>query len=171
MRRRFTIVDAMVLVAATALGVACFQLWPEWYLSTAGRSVAATLKEAVGYWGPMIGATIALPWSVALLALRFRRPQPPLRLLVCQPGTVAAFAAAFGVPLILVDSKYAMGGAFMFAFTAAARVGPLVGFGWIVLALSGAWRSEPDWIDRTGRVVDIFWIAIYVWETMQLLWK
>ena len=32
--------------------------------------------------------------------------------------------------------------------------------GWMVLALGGRWRSEPSWIDRTGRVTGIVWIAV-----------
>jgi hypothetical protein len=30
---------------------------------------------------------------------------------------------------------------------------------WIVLWLIGAWRPEPSWIDRAGRVVGIYWVA------------
>ena len=30
---------------------------------------------------------------------------------------------------------------------------------WIVLWLSGVWRAEPSWIDRTGRVLGIYWVS------------
>ena len=30
---------------------------------------------------------------------------------------------------------------------------------WVSLALSGRWRSEPSWIDRTGRVLGVYFLA------------
>ena len=30
---------------------------------------------------------------------------------------------------------------------------------WLVLAVSGCWRPEPSWIDRSGRVLAIAWIV------------
>jgi hypothetical protein len=33
---------------------------------------------------------------------------------------------------------------------------------WFVLAVSGRWRPEPSWIDRSGRVLAIAWIVRYL---------
>jgi hypothetical protein len=33
-----------------------------------------------------------------------------------------------------------------------------VGAAWTVLWLAGVWRAERSWIDRTGRVLGIYWI-------------
>ena len=35
-----------------------------------------------------------------------------------------------------------------------------VGAAWLLLVVSGRWRAEPVWIDRLGRALGIFWIAI-----------
>jgi hypothetical protein len=29
---------------------------------------------------------------------------------------------------------------------------------WIALRLAGVWHAEPSWIDRTGRVLGIYWV-------------
>ena len=31
---------------------------------------------------------------------------------------------------------------------------------WLTLALTGRWRPRPDWLDRAGRALGTFWIAI-----------
>ena len=41
-----------------------------------------------------------------------------------------------------------------------AMIGVAVGSSWILLLVSGRWRPEPSWIDRAGRVLGWFWIAI-----------
>jgi hypothetical protein len=40
-----------------------------------------------------------------------------------------------------------------------ALVGVSVAASWILLLMSGAWRPERGWIDRTGRALGCFWIA------------
>ena len=35
-----------------------------------------------------------------------------------------------------------------------------VAVAWLTLALSGRWRPRPDWLDRAGRALGIFWLAI-----------
>jgi hypothetical protein len=43
-----------------------------------------------------------------------------------------------------------------------------VAIAWILLAANGRWRSEPHWLDRMGRTLGWFWIAIipfsYWWD-------
>jgi hypothetical protein len=42
----------------------------------------------------------------------------------------------------------------------AALIGVTVGASWIFLLASGTWRPERGWIDRAGRVLGWFWIAM-----------
>lgn len=39
-------------------------------------------------------------------------------------------------------------------------IGLAVACGWMLLLVSGRWRPERSWIDRAGRVLGWFWIAI-----------
>ncbi len=101
--RRFTLLDAIVVVAATAIAFAMVRGWqnPRWCAMPRGLSVFNTapssgrlLHYSVSRW---ISWTIpfAMTFSAALLALRFRSPRPRLARIVCQPGAVACAAALF----------------------------------------------------------------------------
>jgi hypothetical protein len=91
--RRCTTLDAMVLIAATAIGFALARTY----------SLAVLNNELKSYpWIPRILLTIwvyllaALPvvalWSMAVFVLNLRRPRLPLRQLTRQPGFVATGA-------------------------------------------------------------------------------
>src|SRR4051812_11370433 len=78
--RKITILDGMILVAATAAGLAVAR----WDLDHFRRS-----PLAVGMWtlGPL--SCVFAAWSVALLGLGLRGPRPRLVRLARQPGFVA----------------------------------------------------------------------------------
>jgi hypothetical protein len=91
----------------------------------------------------------------AFLVIRLRRPRPPLRCLIRQPGTVAAAAAVFGLfwvtgwlYLVIPDRMSAETGA-------AIAAGGTVAVAWIVLSVCGWGRAEPGWIDHVGRLLGI----------------
>ena len=44
--------------------------------------------------------------------------------------------------------------------TTAFGVSTAVAVAWILLAASRRWRPEPHWLDRTGRVLGWFWVAM-----------
>ena len=54
-------------------------------------------------------------------------------------------------------------------FFVSALAGWLVAAAWIALAVAGACRPEPSGIDRAGRVLGAYWIAIAVLLTFLLL--
>ena len=91
----------------------------------------------------------------AFLVIRLRRPRPPLRCLIRQPGMVAALAAVFGLfwvtgwlHLMFPDRMSSETGA-------AIAAGGTVGVAWIVLSFSGWGLAEPGWIDRLGRLLGV----------------
>jgi hypothetical protein len=117
--RPLTLMDATVLVAATAIGLGAlraavgdftelrYQLaeslraagqppdgWPPfWWAILSGYGLVTTTLL------PFCGA-----WTVALAMLRLRRPRPPRRRLGRQPGTMACFTAALVlVPALVVS--------------------------------------------------------------------
>src|SRR4051794_29531136 len=88
--RRFMLADAMILVAATAMGIA----WTRAYVmgiqpfqfsaSFHGNGMSFLLR----FWIPVAVPCLAM-WSVAAFILAFSRPRPVLRRLAHQPGFVA----------------------------------------------------------------------------------
>ena len=117
---------------------------------------------------------------VCLLAMRLRRPRRNLRSLSRQPGAVACAAAAAGMAaggiivltlLLHVDERN-----YLQDHPEAehpwqivqSRVAMAVPAAWLMLAWSGRWRSEPSWIDRTGRVLGAYWIGLLAYHAYLL---
>jgi len=169
--RRFAISDAMVLIAAAAVGTAALR-------ATAPN--VALLRRELGdapsqgiriYLLHSYALKVAVPflaaWTSALLFLRLRQPRPRLRRVFQQPGTIACVVAtlAMTIEAIWVLALPAVHSRIMYfaenIFIAyAEHVSFAVVGGWSALALSGHWRSEPNWIDRAGRITGVVWLAV-----------
>jgi hypothetical protein len=96
--RRFLLSDAIVLVAATAIGLFVFLpyypvTWLDW---NPPFPPAPKFYGWVGrVWNRLVLASpIVMAWTLAILGLRLRRPRPRLRRLLRQPGFVAGLVAA-----------------------------------------------------------------------------
>jgi hypothetical protein len=167
-RRRFSLLDAMVLVAATAVGLPLMRSFfgVQFYVLRIRNPGAYYLHwGALGLHG-LSGCAVA--WSVALILLgpvRYRtRPARLFR----RPGTVAVVAA--GVMALLTGLLFLVAYAlerslapapqapFYFTMLAPGQIGAGVLCSWLMLALSGRWRPEPSWIDRLGRALGVYWI-------------
>lgn len=160
-KRRVTIADVMVLIAATTVALAM------------ARSYARSLCEelpapsALRTFSLFQGTAPCLVFTgmLALIPLRLQRPRPRLGTLVRQPGFAAcsAGAAAFAAGLLTtIATRSIMGSGHTAAYFWAACAGwgdSMVPGAWIFLALSGRWRARADWIDRLGRVLGAFWIV------------
>jgi len=192
--RRCTLLDAMVLVAATAIGLSLARTYSREALNNNLEGYPSLPKVLLSIWAAIV-AVLPVPamWSIALFGLGLRQPRPALRRLVRQPGIVAAGAVTLVAAIRLVgfitliartpsNRFYTLGLSFFEAFsvqisypgpTSAATVhnsayfassafgvSMAVAAGWLLLFVSGRWRSEPFWIDRIGRALGVFWIAI-----------
>lgn len=161
--RPFTVLDAMVLVAATAVGLAgCLHLYG---LRLPGcPSVLA--REL-----PMLTS-----WTVALVGLRLRKPRPERRLMLSQPGAAACATVLLFLALTPVVGVLSWGiKALLSAYTplqprgwvwsgtlillGSGTCGAVVAGAWLVLAVSGLRRPEPGWLDRLGRIAGVCWVA------------
>ena len=96
--RRFLLSDAIVLMTATAVGLAVFK---PYYAVTyvywgPPFGFATRLSGWIGgLWSCLILASpFAMAWTLAILGLRLGRPRPRWRRLVRQPGFVAGLLAA-----------------------------------------------------------------------------
>jgi hypothetical protein len=191
--RPFTVLDAMILVAATAVGIWLGRStqdfvtsdwpvveWPDYWGKDAGTAYQETrwFLHRVS----LAALPVAWPWTLALLVLRLRRPRPPVRRLIRQPG----FAA--GVAVTVVTAAIALGGFstlaeltlwgvgrrghgiydFVFGHLCDDRpqpCGPAVASAWGVLAVGRMCRREPGWIDRTGAVLGAYWVVNLILES------
>jgi hypothetical protein len=95
---RFLLSDAIVLVAATAVGLAVAR---PYYATMALLDWSPPIPQAApfngwvkGLWGCLVlAAPLAMAWTLAILALRLRGPRDRWSRLVRQPGLVAGLMA------------------------------------------------------------------------------
>jgi hypothetical protein len=182
-RRRFTLLDSMILVAATAAGYAVVQ----WSSPLFGvGAILDLLREMVS--SGDIGATVALlsliampvmaSWSLALIPLRLIGPRPRWRRLARQPGLVAALAVATALGFVaMLTAVIFLGRAWgsLSGFEDLALIFLPVVFGmavlaaWVALVAGRRWRPEPSWVDRLGRALGLLWILIALASPLFLL--
>jgi hypothetical protein len=163
MRRRrcrpFKILDAMILVAATAGGLAL------------GRKMS---EDPVWvYFSPSLSAWPAtcflLVWTVSFLLMRLWSPRPSLRRLMCQPGMAACCAVVVVTMIAVIATACAWVLRDLSVATAihtehwsdhSPHVGQAVALTWLGLLLSRRCRVEPGWIDRFGRAIGVLWLLM-----------
>ena len=170
--RRFNLGDAMILVAASALGLALARMYlPRFFPSFGGVAFgqligstpwSATLSRSdvlVTILVMVLGASIlfTLCGTLAFLIVRLRRPRPPLRDVALQPGVVACWAILIAFCVEQVAPS-------LLVYPVA------IPLAWAALAMSGRWRPEPGWIDRLGRLLGICWIATGLLATVLIHW-
>jgi hypothetical protein len=162
--RRFTVGDAMILVGASAAGLA----------------LSRSISSRPGSKGPslefdqflFIGLLSA--WTIALLLFRLRSPRPRLRRIALQPGFLATAAATASLAILallvcLLKQRFRARGYGVDTRVITTLLIPQVGFAvggaWLALILSGRRRPEPSWIDRMGRAIGALWLlgTVVVW--------
>jgi hypothetical protein len=97
--RSFLLSDAIVLVAATAVGFAVVR---PYYSTMALLDWTPPIPQAApfngwikGLWGCLVlAAPLVMAWTLAILSLRLRRPRDRWVRLVRRPGLVAGLMAA-----------------------------------------------------------------------------
>lgn len=179
-QRRFSLADAMVLVAAmapglillrTAVALDLFNLVPN-PKAPPGRDFINSLSVS--------SASILSSLTLATLVLSFHKPRPNLREVMRLPGFVACVAvmAASLLPLVhfvigvTTLSATGLNVALYFNNTLARltlSAGEMIIGAWIALALLGRWRPGPNWKDRLGCVLGACWIFIYGWTELYFI--
>jgi hypothetical protein len=159
--RRLTLADGLILIAAVAVGLAIGRIPQNVNGSDDSPSLIVTGLMSI-YWA-------SLMVMVALIPLRLMKPRPPWRRVRRQPGFIACVAVAFGLvhtalyflmfrfrqPTIWANIN-------VLSLIASPSLGSMIISAWFVLAVSGPWRPEPSWIDRSGRVLAVAWIVRYL---------
>ncbi len=196
-RRRFTLLDAVALIAATGLGLAWGRT--EW-MEALGEGLANELPSPKATLELLLVALLLLvpcaaTWSATLVGLRLRSPRPPRRHLTRQPGLIACLMAT--ITFLMVILMAIIGLTILFAPNYGPRpieffkefvlelfqvLGslefflmsiPLVGMGvltsWLTLVVGRRCRPEPSWIDRLGRVLGVYWITAGIFSGVGII--
>jgi hypothetical protein len=171
-RRRFTLLDATILVAATATGFAIARAW--------GREGAfEMLHRGFPQLRPFDWATLgyraSLPylwaWTPALVVIRLHPPRRQVRRLARQPGMAACLTATLSMAFVVArtlilsvgvpaaqNRGYSASWWLLQAY--APEVAMTVGGAWFILAIGGWWHPEPSWVDRLGTALAVGWIVV-----------
>jgi hypothetical protein len=179
-RRRFDAIDLLVLLAAAALGVAASVRYQA-FVDGMTRSMGWERFAPHGFrrWRSAPVPAVAL-WSLALLAVRLRGPRSRLSR---RPGVVPSVVVAGLLLAGLVRTiARSLSPDIPFWMSWRMRLGrPLTTLGsllqgadsgtgfataaaWLVLLAGGWWRPEPSWVDRAGRLLGCYWIAMWCVE-------
>jgi hypothetical protein len=161
--RPFMLLDAMILVAATAGG---FGLWRWLFIDALNSPHNSIFQYSILYRTAAFFVTagpVILVETLGFIAIRLRQPRPPLRRLMAQPGMMSCVASVcfltFLATFLIIASEKAgwpLGG---LAEELPAPVGRVVATSWMILLLSRRWRFERGWIDMLGVILGCYWIV------------
>ncbi len=175
-RRRFSISDGMILVAASAVAAWLVNAyWPGFVRAMAfaqqqmrGERGLWVIRLFSWLYGPI--SCVAVPMMAALVALRFEPPRPSIRRLARGPGFAAGmagiasllpglawFAAVRHRPGFRRPDAFEQVWLLITSWTAASVAGA-----WLALILMRRWRAEPHWIDRLGRLLGAYWLVVLI---------
>jgi hypothetical protein len=177
--RTFGLIDAMIVIAGVAIclaaGAHLFLFWAD-RLGRLCRAAAAHGPDMLLHWpvfwnairddlrntlwyGFQFTMSALVGLTLAFFAVRLRRPRPPLRVLIRQPGTVGGLAMVFGLFWVTGYLYYLFPDSADASTAAPIAMAGSVAAAWSVLVLSRRWQSEPGWIDRMGRLLGVIAIA------------
>jgi hypothetical protein len=194
--RPFGVGDALILTSATGFGLAGlrFQAVTMFHMTlTDGWAWLArwvAVPVIIQFVTPML-----LSWSIAVVWCGLRRPRPPLRRLWRRPGFLACAAAC--IPFAWKIAT--LSGAYLFLWLACSNtermldsgrpsplkrlvnkfvylldgrelVAPIILFAWLVAWTSKGLRPEPTWLDQTGRVLGVVWLAFGMFHAVDALY-
>ncbi len=185
-RRRFTLLDGMILVAATAVGYALVHVLERLigegdFLSLIREAWTGREFAKMALLLYLVALPVLAAWTVALIPLRLLKPRPRSRRMARQPGLMAGIAASMAigfmglvVGIMSVSMSWLIGGLDQVVMLQGvlmlpASLGLAVLVAWTTLLLGRRWRAEPSWIDRLGRIIGVAWVLLGLASPFALL--
>lgn len=175
--RRFGLSGVLVLVAGTAVGLVPvrFAASQVLYGDTGVQNVGPVRKVLQRL--HVYGTPLVASWTLAVLAVGVAGPgAPPWRRSARRPGVVAGVAVALAVALSVTyfaAKEHASRGSVPpllsqhyvnLMATSAHYSGLMVLGSWLALAMTGRWRTGPDWTDRLGVALGAWWPAVFLFD-------
>lgn len=118
------------------------------------RSMSSYSSAAVWYL-IRVSETLILSMAPVVLLTRSRRPRPPIRALLRQPGTVAALSVIAGSVIVSGWLHLLFFGRIIDGTVKTISAGGTVALAWAGMALTKRWNPEHSWMDRLGRLVGV----------------
>jgi hypothetical protein len=170
--RRFTILDALALVAAVGIGLALARAYQS-SMDSAATGVAMTYPLRIRWFGRPAPLLISL--TLTLFVLRLIGPRPRYERLVGSPGFAACYAAALGLAITALTVVMEFGTNYLHYSRSSLHLhflmmrsvtfaAPSVAGAWLTLGLLGRWRRrrERDWVEVGGIVLGFGWLVLLV---------
>ena len=165
--RRFTLLDAIILIAATVAGIEIHRaVWPTEPPLGPVRNLGSLIQRVV-FWS----APPAAMWTAATLVLQLRSPRPRLRRLLGRPGVAVCCAVSSALVLgaALIGCAMRANQNSFFSTTELIAVygtplmaGSAAAAAWVLSLLSWGYRPAADWLDRLGRLMGLYWMVSLV---------
>jgi hypothetical protein len=167
--RRFRLLDAMILVAATAVGLGLSRAIYSGLLAQTRNPRLTAMQRAVS-WAWLFAPCVAMQ-AVGLTARLMLRPRPGRRRLMRRPGMAACSTVALltgltgltSLPEVLRKGLARPHESFYFWPVA---TGWAVAAAWASLALGGRWRFVRGWEEWTGLLLGVYFVlasVAYLW--------
>ena len=182
-RRRFSLLDAMALVATTAFGLGLVR---GHFLDLNARQpqilstwlpMVAMFHRVTGF-GPLLAA-----WSLAMIGLHLIPPRPSFRRLARSPGFAASLASGLGIVLCFATNGVER----LYPWVRGLPAPPIdyvvnampmtvavaIASAWISIAAGGRWRRRrgPDWRERLALAVGWAWILLYTAQRITVTFR
>ena len=173
--RRFTLVDAMILIAAAAAGFGMVRGWVVLRSTLPQIDNGALPARLLDFRDWYTAARLVLlAMTMAIIPLGLRRSGPPRLGRWSRPGTIVPIVVALAIAACLVDEgafQHAVGFHYLYSspaqrlFTLVSqavgigRAATAIGVAWLTLALAGRWVPEDDWVGWLGRALGFAWIG------------
>ncbi len=170
--RRFMLTDALILVAATAVGFALARpalLIVRQQSSPWPAHTPLFRFEFLSIRAFLVASSALIALSIAQLVLCMLRPRPSTRRLIRQPGFVLCVAGLLGA-VVMTCNEIAQNTLFPNTFVNAYSrcmcfvlpysVGPFVLGAWLPFLLRGRPCPLPTWTDRLAWTLGVAWVVL-----------
>ena len=152
--RPFTLLDAMILTAVAAVWMALMRpRWNQFQMMWTGIRTIPTWQSYIGI--AQSGLALSL-WLVtmAYLVMRLLRPRPRVSDLIRQPGMLfLGLMIGFGIVLMLLSTLVPL------VPWTNVIIGLALGIAWLAACRRYRAYAELGWIEGTGRLVGVGWVA------------
>jgi hypothetical protein len=173
--RPFTILDGMIFLVALAVGMALVRMqWAMWKDTLGPDSTVLEFQIEFFVAGTV---SILIPFSIAMVSLRLRRPRPSFRRMSLQPGCSALVAVAVSaigqlISHIIVVIRHpemenlnSVGGFWNYYMRGlAGSMGIPVLVVWTLCVFGRRFRTQSDWIECVSKAIAIVWLLLSFYD-------